>query len=196
MNRVSGLLLAAGASRRYGGAKLLETLDGLALVRRAALTALDAGLDLIVVTGAEAALMTAQIDDLPLQCVHNAQWAQGMGSSIACGVRALQQRVLPPDAVLIQLADQVLVTATHLRALAAQHLVNPDRIIVADHGSTLGPPCLFPHDCFFALSQLDGDSGARRVIEQHPSRLLRVPMPAAAFDIDTPDDLARVARNE
>lgn len=195
MSRISVLLLAAGEAHRFGRPKQLARLDGVSLVRRAAEAALDAGLDLLVVTGAASEAVIAEIADLPLHHTHHPQWPQGMGTSIAHGVRALQQREQPPDAILIQLVDQPGVGARELRAIAALHAQQPDRIIVADHGDTLGPPCLFPRDCFFALSQLDGDSGARRVIEQHPSRLLRVPMPAAAFDVDTPDDLARIARD-
>lgn len=189
---VCALLLAAGEGRRYGRLKQLETLQGVSLVRRAAQATLDCGLDLTVVGGAEAAAVRAELEGLPLQFVHNADWLRGIGSSIARGVRALQQRQPDAAAVLILLADQALIGSEELRTMLRLHEAQPTRLIVADHGDAFGPPCLFPADCRAALAQLDGDAGARSVVAQHRDRLMRIAMPAAAFDVDTPDDLARI----
>lgn len=189
---ICALLLAAGEGRRYGRLKQLETLDGISLLQRAARAALDSALELFVVSGAGADDVHAELCGWPVQLVHNPHWQRGMGSSIACGVRAVRQQRPLASALMILLADQALIHAGEVQAMLAMHRAQPTRLIAADHGKAFGPPCVFPSDCFDALAQLDGEAGAKRVLEQHRERLMRIAMPAAAFDVDTPDDLARL----
>lgn len=191
-SRVCALLLAAGEARRYGRLKQLETLDGVSLLRRAARAALDCELELFVVSGASAEAVHAELSGWPVQLVHNADWQRGLGSSIACGVRALQARRPDASAVLILLADQALIGVEELQTMLTMHQAQATRLIAADHGEAFGPPCVFPADCFPALASLDGEAGAKRVLQQQRERVMRIAMPAAAFDIDTPEDLARV----
>jgi len=191
--RVCTLLLAAGEGRRYGALKQLERIDGVSLVRRAAQAALEAGTLLRVVTGAQAEQVEAGLRDLPLSFVRNAHWREGMGSSLASGARALLAQDDPPDAVLIALADQALVGAAELRLLLDEHARHPRAIIAADHGTVLGPPCVFPAGDLGELAALQGDRGARALLQVHAARVRRVIMPQAAHDVDTADDLARAA---
>jgi CTP:molybdopterin cytidylyltransferase MocA len=189
------ILLAAGASSRYGSPKQLLRIDGEALVRRAARSALECGAEVLVVTGAAAAEVGAQLDDLPVARIHNADWAQGMGGSIACGIRQLQHGATPPAAVIVCLADQPLIGRAQLQQLIDAHHAAPAAIVVADHGTTLGPPCLFPAAHFHELAALRGAQGARKVIDAHRDEVVAVAMPEAAVDIDTPDDYAVVLRS-
>lgn len=191
-SRICTLLLAAGAARRYGAVKQLEKIDGVSLVRRTALAALDAGTQLLVVTGAHAEDVETELRDLPLRCVRNEAWSEGMGSSLACGARALMAQVQAPDAALILLSDQAMVGAAELRELLDQHSLHPQAIIAADHGATLGPPCLFPARCFTELAALQGDRGARALLKAHQANLVRVAMPQAGVDIDTKEDLQKL----
>lgn len=183
--RVHTLLLAAGQASRYGAAKQLLRLDGISLVRRAAQAALDAGTVLTVVTGAHADAVEAELGGLPLRILRHPQWQDGMGSSLACGARSLLSET-DLDGVLVLLADQAQVGAAELQRLLALHCEQPQRRIAADHGPLLGPPCLFPIADLPALTQLQGDRGARALLMAEPDALLRVAMPQAAVDIDTP----------
>ena len=54
-------------------------------------------------------------------------------------------------------------------------------------------PAIFPRSMFQALARLRGDTGARALLRRNSDRLVRVPMPSAAIDIDTPEDLLAVA---
>ncbi|MES0873149.1 nucleotidyltransferase family protein [Sinimarinibacterium thermocellulolyticum] len=181
--RIAGVLLAAGAARRFGSPKQLACLDGVALVRRSAQALLDAGLPLTVVTGAHADAVGAALAGLPLRLIHNADWREGLGRSIACAVAALGDDAAL-DGVLIALADQPLVGASQLRRLLAAH--EAGAITAADHGTVVGPPAVFARAHFAALAALRGDSGARALLAAQAGRLRRVPMPEAAIDIDTP----------
>jgi molybdenum cofactor cytidylyltransferase len=90
---------------------------------------------------------------------------------------------------LIALADQVAVTADDLRLLVARWEQQPDRIVAALYDDTIGVPAIFPADLFRELAELQGDRGARVVLLRYPERVIGVPMPSAAQDIDTPGDL-------
>lgn len=190
---VAIILLAAGTSRRFGALKQLQELDGETLLRRAARTALSTGCEVTLVTGAEHDRISDAVQDLRLRRLHNPQWQRGMGHSLALAVHALMGGIVEPSALLVLLADQPLLSSQDLQSVLDAHRAEPDRIIAADYGERLGPPCLFPSRYFGELAALDGDRGARGLIEQHRDQLRTVPLPHAALDVDTPEDLARAA---
>jgi CTP:molybdopterin cytidylyltransferase MocA len=192
--RIGVVVLAAGESRRFGAPKLVAPIDGVTLIRRVSMVALDTGARVVVVTGAQRELVESQLDDLAITRAFNADWPQGMGSSIACGVTKLAQLDASLDAVIVVLGDQPRVGSHELQQLIAAHLDAPTQIIAAQYAGVLGPPCLFPCDCFGELQALHGTSGARELLQRHASRVRAIPMPAAAIDIDTPEDYERVTR--
>jgi molybdenum cofactor cytidylyltransferase len=179
------VLLAAGEAKRFGSSKLILPIDGVALVRRAVLAALVIDANVVVVIGAHRDSVESQVADLPIARVFNANWAAGMGGSIACGIAALPAT---SDAAIIALADQALVGAPEFGVLVAEHERAPERIIAAQYSGIVGPPCLFPRQFFADLSQLSGEHGARRVLQRHAADIEVVSMPRAALDIDTADD--------
>jgi len=184
---VAVVILAAGEAKRFGGAKLLAPIAGVPLLRRAAIAALAACKQVVVVTGARREPVEACVADLAVACVFNAQWAQGIGGSIACGIAHVPRTT---DAAIILLADQALIGAPELRCLIDAHAAAPDRVIAAQFSGVLGPPCLFPRTFFAELAALRGDEGARSLLQRHAQLVNALPMPAAAVDVDTPQDLA------
>lgn len=187
---IAVVLLAAGASTRFGSPKLVVPIAGVPLVRRAALAALEIGADVVVVTGAHRALVEAQLADLHLRRMYNADWEDGMGRSIACGINALGNVC---DAAIIALADQPRIGATELHALINAHAHAPKRIIAAQFDGVLCPPCLFPRRYFADLVALRGNSGAKGVLQRHAQDVEALPMPQAAVDVDTPEDYSGLA---
>jgi CTP:molybdopterin cytidylyltransferase MocA len=180
------VVLAAGQSRRFGAPKLAAPIDGVPLIRRVALAAVASGAKVVVVTGAHRDVLEPHVADLPLERAFNADWASGMGSSIACGVGKLDATI---DAAIIMLADQPLIGCPELLQLIAAHAQAAGRIIAAQFSGVLGPPCLFPRRYFAELAALRGDHGARGVLQRHIREVDPMPMPNAAADIDTPRDL-------
>jgi CTP:molybdopterin cytidylyltransferase MocA len=181
------VLLAAGASRRLGRPKQLLVWRGETLVRRAARAALDAGVDeLIAVVGAEREAVAAELAGLDLGLVENARWREGIGSSIAAGVRAASG-----PAVLLLLADQPGVGAALLAELIAGMQAGHERVACA-YGGVVGVPALFsaPSD-LAALRDLSGEQGARRLLGQSGAPVLAVPADEAAHDIDDEADWRR-----
>jgi molybdenum cofactor cytidylyltransferase len=90
---------------------------------------------------------------------------------------------------MLVLADQACVTAEDLRRLAGAWRRQPLCLAAAAYGAAIGAPAIFPQHLFGELSELRGDSGARILLRRHADHLVRVPMPSAAFDLDTPNDL-------
>ncbi|HKY93469.1 MAG TPA: NTP transferase domain-containing protein [Nevskiaceae bacterium] len=187
------VLLAAGAARRFGSAKLLATLDGEPLVRRAACAAREAGAALVVVTGRYADEVRHALDGLEATIVHNPEWEDGMGASIAAAFRHLASATDAVDAAIVCPADLPKVGAPQLQRLLDAHRAAPDRIVASDLGSAIGAPCLFPRRFFGELAALSGAQGARVLLDRHAALVTTVGMPEAALDVDTPADLAALA---
>lgn len=187
MTRPSGVLLAAGGSRRMGRAKQLLVWRGEPLVRRAARAALEAGVaELIVVVGAERDAVEAALAGLDVRVVENQRWQEGIGSSIAAGARAASGA-----AVLLLLADQPGVDAALLAELVAAMEAGHERVACA-YAGVVGVPALFsaPGD-LAALRELSGEQGARRLLRRPGAAVLAIPAEQAAHDIDDEADWRR-----
>jgi molybdenum cofactor cytidylyltransferase len=185
---VAAVVLAAGSSRRMGKPKLLLRWGASSLLRRAVEAALAAADRVVVVVGPDPDRMREELAGLPVQVVVNPDHAQGLASSLRCGLRAL------PDApaVLVTLADQPRVTGDHLRRLVEAYRTTGAPVVAASYAGTVGVPAVFRRDLFGELLSLQGDSGARPVIERHRDEAVLVPVPEAAVDVDTPEDWARL----
>ncbi len=190
MSNLHVLVLAAGASTRLGQPKQLAPVGGRPALHVVVSTATAlAGHAVTVVLGAQAADMTRLLAHSPASVIVNRHWEEGMASSIRCGLGALPAAT---DAVLILLGDQVAVTAEDLKRLASAWKEQDGIIAAATYEQHVGVPAIFPRVCFSELAELRGDQGARRLLERNAWRVMRVAMPNAAVDLDTPEDLAAI----
>lgn len=192
MKQLGAILLAAGSSSRLGQPKQLLEIDGRALVRRQAELLLDQGFAcVVVVTGAERAGVEEALAGVAAQAVYNANWQDGMGSSLACGIAAMPERV---RGALVLLCDQWRVTAEDLRTLLVAWESEPARAVCtewknASGHTVVGAPAIFPRALFAKLVKLQGDRGAQPILKYYASGTTQVGMPNAASDIDLPADL-------
>lgn len=184
------IVLAAGASRRFGSPKQLVRLEGRPLLHLAVSRAVElCGQAVTVVLGAHAAELAPLLRHTPAAVIVNRDWTEGLGSSIRAGIARVPGSC---DGVLLLLADQPTVTIEDLRRLAGAWRRQPDHIVAAVYGTTVGVPAIFPSVYFRELAELRGDRGARALIARNPDRVVRVAMPSAAVDIDTPEDLLSI----
>ncbi|PSK96833.1 nicotine blue oxidoreductase [Murinocardiopsis flavida] len=185
---VAGLLLAAGEGARLGRPKAVIELGGETLARRGArlLRAGGCAPVLVVLGAADTAVPDARI-------VRNPDWRSGMGSSLRAGLEALDGAADGPDAVVVALADQPLVSAEAVRRLRAAH-ADGARVAAATYNGAVRNPVLLGREHWPAVRAMaEGDVGARPFLRSHPD-VTEVPCDgiAAADDIDTADDLARL----
>lgn len=186
---MAAIILAAGGSRRLGRPKLLITYQGVPLLRRAIDAAVGAGcVEVLVVLGADRHHYGPLVQGTSAREVHNPDHDQGMSSSIRAGIRALAHHA---EAAVIMLADQPRIDAKIVRRLIDAYAHTGKRIVACRYGPVLGAPTLFDRALFVELLLLEGDQGARAVMETHPREVGAVEIaPQAALDIDLPEDVA------
>lgn len=187
---LTGLLLAAGESRRFGSPKLCEVLDGKPLVRWSAEALAAVTDELVVVQGANETELRAALSGLSARFARNPDPARGMGSSIATGVASLGDGV---EAVLIALADQPRPSALAMQRVMERYRAGGAAIVAPSFRGVPGHPVLFARAVFSELAQLSGDRGARSVVERDAGRVAVVEVDAdAPGDVDVPADLAQL----
>ena len=187
-NEVAGVLLAAGDGTRLGGPKALVELGGTRLVDRGVALLRDGGTaPVLVVTGAVA------VELLGVITVHNPGWRSGMGSSLAAGLRALPAS---SHAAVIALADQPLVGPGAVQRLIGAYLDGARVAVAAYDGSPRNPVLIAREHWPEVIRLADGDVGARPFLRAHPDlvRLVECGDTGRPDDVDTPEDLERVAR--
>lgn len=189
--RVPVVLLAAGASKRYGDIKQLARIDGEPMLRRVARRSLELDAPVIVVTGAHAARVETALAGLPVRIERHPGWADGMGSSLAAGMRRVVADFPDTTGALLCLADQPLLDAAWLQRMLTRHRVAVDSILVTAQHGVDGPPVLFPRDCFGILARWSGARGARTLLERETSRVERFDA-STLMDVDTPEDIEHV----
>lgn len=188
---IAAVILAAGASTRYGRAKQLLHYEGRSLLRRAAVAAAGSGCrPIVVVLGAFARLCADELRGLPVHLTENTAWMEGMGSSLRAGIAAVSALAPGAAAVVVTLCDQPLVSAQTIEALAQRYRESGAPIVASVYEGALGVPALFDHSLFGQLLSLRGDGGARRIIERSKGHVEAIPFPAGIVDIDRPQDFA------
>jgi molybdenum cofactor cytidylyltransferase len=186
------IVLAAGASRRFGSAKQLAKFRRQPLVTRAIrLAEAVCGEQSLLVAGNQWSLVAAACAPLAGYFVVNPDFAEGLGGSIAAGVSAVAGSA---SGILLLMADQPLIDARHLRDMVEAWSKNSQCIVVSEFDGIDGPPVIFPASLFPDLVALRGDSGARMVLQANPARVIRVKCPDAATDVDIPADLQAIDR--
>ncbi|SCG53176.1 nucleotidyltransferase family protein [Micromonospora zamorensis] len=185
----AGLLLAAGAGRRYGRPKALVELDGVPLVRRGITLLRDGGCTPVhVVLGAGA----DDVPDLPGAVpVRHDGWPEGLGSSLRRGLASL-----PADApaAVVVLVDQPLLSPVAVRRVRAAY-AGGALVAVATYAGRPGHPVLLTRETWPLLDRYAvGDRGARDLLRDRPDLVVEVPCDdvGAPLDVDTPADLLRL----
>jgi molybdenum cofactor cytidylyltransferase len=195
--KVAAIVLAAGRSSRMGALnKLLIGVDGKPMLRHVLDAVLAVGVaPAIVVTGHERSRVAAALQGLPVTLVHNPDYARGLSTSLKTGLTAVPDSA---DAALICLGDMPCVTAGEIRKLIGAFAPQESRaIVVPTRQGKRGNPVLLARRFFAEMQGVAGDAGARHLIDAYPESVAEIEMASdgALTDIDTPQALARLARN-
>ena len=184
-----GLLLAAGSSSRMlGEDKLLREIDGISLLRRSALAMLSANVDHVFVTLKSGSQTHRDaLIGLPITVVEVPDAQEGMSASIRAGMLALP---LDTRSVMMGLADMPDITNVHYNALLAAHDTAQNRLIIypVTPSGKRGHPVLFDIQFKENLCAIEGDQGARHILQAVPELIHEIEMSddAVTWDLDTP----------
>jgi CTP:molybdopterin cytidylyltransferase MocA len=178
----AGLVLAAGAGRRYGMPKALVQFRGRLFVERAVGVLEEGGCaPVLAVLGAQSAKVRAELPDL--NAVDNPDWPSGMGSSLRVGLGAITG-----DAVIVLPVDTPGVTPAAVARLKA--LASPEALLRASYHGEAGHPVLIGRDHWAGVYELaTGDAGAREYLRRNPPRLVACEDISDGADVDRPNDL-------
>jgi len=184
------VLPAAGASRRMrGGDKLLEQVEGRAVLRVIADRALAASPYVAVTLRPDDAARADVLGAIALTRLPVPDADEGMAASLRAG--AQWAIALPVNALMIALPDMPDITEADMRALIADQASQPDRPLRAsDDTGKAGHPTILPRELFADMLALTGDTGARALLQANRPRLHALPGNRALADLDTPEDWA------
>ncbi len=197
MNRnIAAIVLAAGSSSRMGTPKQLLRVGSETLLRRSVENAIASSVRAtFVIIGANAERMRDELRELPVRPVENPRFAQGIGTSIAAAIQAIEMEPLPSDAVVLLTCDQPNVSVALLERLIEEHARSGAQLVASAYAGTLGVPALFARDYFTTLRELPPDKGAKEILLRHRDEVVAVPFEPAAVDLDTRADYETFTRD-
>jgi molybdenum cofactor cytidylyltransferase len=191
---IAAVVLAAGRSTRMGAInKLIAEIGGKPLVRIAAEQALASRASpVIVVTGHQREKVETALDGLPVRLVHNADYAEGLGTSLKAGIAAVPAEA---DGAIVCLGDMPQVDSALIDKLIGAF--DPERgalVVMPSIAGRRGNPVLWSRRFFPDLMAVQGDIGARHLIGAYTEAVVEVPVEgdAALTDVDTPESLSAV----
>ena len=190
------VLLAAGASSRLGKPKQLLPYEGTTLLKHAVQLAVDAALKpIVIVVGANANILNIEIEESQANIVMNETWQEGMASSIRTGLQKMLELEPTINSVIMMVCDQPFVTVQLLQDLMAKHIETGKPIIASNYKNNLGTPALFDATIFSELMQLKGDTGAKKILNNHPEWVAAIDFPMGEIDIDTEEDYKKLLQH-
>ena len=189
--KIAAIILAAGMSRRMGKInKLLEPIDGETMVSRVTHQVVASQVEhVLLITGHEAERVEEAVHDERINIVINPEFADGLSTSLHCGLRNLPDDI---DAAVICLADMPAVTSSIIDQLIAAFNPEENRLIcVPVYQGQRGNPVLLARRFFSELNELSGDKGAREFLQKYVDLVCEVEVDDAGVlhDIDVPEAL-------
>jgi molybdenum cofactor cytidylyltransferase len=181
---IGGLVLAAGASTRFGTQKQLAELDGLPMLEHSLRTMRSAPLDrVVVVLGSAADEIVARVNLHGADPIVCPRWEEGQAASLACGLAELADC----EAVVVTLGDQPRVSPDAIRRMIDGR--TGALAIRATYNGNPGHPVLLEHALFDQLRDVTGDKGARNLLLSVPVRDIPCDDLGGGEDVDTPAEL-------
>ena len=185
--RTAAVILAAGAARRMGQVKQLLEYQGKPMIGWAIEKAISLDIPVIVVLGAASNDIISNIDAHRVNITVNHHWARGISSSIHIGIQSAMTLVPGLSGVMLVLADQPGISSPHLLSLLKEGAAS-GKMVATEYMGSLGVPAYIPVKYFENLLKLTGDQGAKKLLNESPGSVIRIPFEPAAMDIDTRQD--------
>jgi molybdenum cofactor cytidylyltransferase len=182
---IGGIVLAAGAGTRFGGAKQLAEFEGRPLLEHAVRAMTESSVDkVVVVLGAGADDVAGAVNLHGAEAVACARWEEGQAASLACGLAELEAC----EAVVVTLGDQPRLSPDAIRRVIAERGQGAAAVRATYHGEP-GHPVLLEHELFDRLRDVTGDHGVRNLLLSVPTREVPCEDLGGGEDVDTPAQL-------
>lgn len=184
--KVTGVILAAGDSSRFGQNKLLFDWHGIPLIKHVAIQAIGSMLHpVIIVTGFESAEIRREIVGLDLTCVENPNWMKGQSESIKTALTFIAN---DSDGVCFLPGDQPFISREVINKLINTFQTTTKSIIVPYINSIRANPVIFARETFSRLATITGDAGGRQLFDCFSMEKVQLQDRNLLIDIDSMDD--------
>lgn len=197
ISHYGGIILAAGGSTRMGTPKQLLDYHGKNFLEHAVAAVKGLGdLPVCIVLGAEADRIREKSCLEGCFTVVNEQWQEGMSGSIKRGVIALQSSFPEVDGIMVIVCDQPHLSTAGLKALMESQKATGKPIAACRYSGVMGTPALFHVSTFPSLLALEGDKGARKLLEKSKNDVVAVEFEKGRIDIDTTADYEQLMKGQ
>lgn len=190
------VILAAGNSSRFGSSKQLVRLNNKTLIQHVIDEAVgSAATPVIVVIGANADIIAQGINKSQVQIVLNESWKSGMAGSIATGVNAAIASGKIKN-IILTVSDQPFVSTSLFNRLYQVKKEGTKSIVASSYADTIGTPALFTQKYFDGLLSLNGEDGAKKILQNNREDVATIDFPQGEIDIDTQMDYQNLLRDK
>lgn len=185
--KISIVIMAAGESSRFGSPKQLQKWKNSNLLQHVIDIAFKSkAFDVSIVLGANYDAIINEIKTDSIKVLRNKSWKNGLGNSIAFGIKSVIKEKPRVEGVLLMLADQPLIEPNYLDTLIKKFETNKNQIIASTYSNKrFGVPVLFGRKYFEELMQLNDDEGAKKIIKKHEEVVYFLDSSQMFSDIDT-----------
>jgi molybdenum cofactor cytidylyltransferase len=189
---VSGIILAAGFSRRLGRDKLLLEINHGPIIENVIRAAVKSSLDEIILVYRRK-VVKAIADSYRIKTIQNEDAKNGQSTSVVKGIRAANAAT---DAYLFMVGDQPFLNSETINCILDCHVKKPDQIIVPLYNDHAGTPVLFPVSFQNDLLLIRGDTGGRSVIQAFKDRVTHIGIEQSSigYDVDTMEDFENIKK--
>lgn len=196
MNENVIIILAAGASTRMKQPKQLLPYESQTLLAHTIKEAQKSLMPVIVVLGANAKEIQGKIKSMQEEIVINEEWETGMSSSIKAGLQKALDNFHEMQNCILAVCDQPYISSVLFQQLVDEKKQVGKNIVACSYADTLGTPCLFDKKYFAELLQLEGDHGAKNILQKYRDDVAVVKFEKGEIDVDTKKDYEEFLKNK
>lgn len=187
---LDGIIMAAGYARRMGTNKLLLPFRGKSILEHTMDTVLQCGFRQIILVGREADVLSLG-EKKGIKTVRNDFAHLGQSQSIRLGL----QQSLDSEGYMFFAGDQPFLDVETIVEMIERFQLNPQSIVLPRYKEQKGSPVIFPRRFRQGLMALEGDTGGREIIKNHPEciQYMDIHNPRFLWDIDTLEDYKKIS---
>lgn len=189
--KISGIILAAGASTRMTKYKQLLRFKGESLLKAIVDKCQQLELNEIVcITGYLDHELKAEAMNEDITFIHNTKHKEGMVGSLQLGINHVNES--SADAALVLLTDQPLIPLSHYQSMISTLVEHKAQLVATSYNEIIGVPAIYTRQYFQEIMALDNNSSAKSILIRHRKDMLTIDCALAGIDVDTDEDYQKL----